>query len=358
MGNYFLESNPTIKGSGKSLSKKEKQYFNRINSILHKNYRNNLYSNYNLAKSLEQKSFENNKLLKKGKIEDISWIDYIFRHLNFVIQKYKNVQWALELKIALSKEIFLYENKYFSNFFYNEYQFSTLPKELDENSNNLNNINLDLDLNNHSLNDLNLSNNNNGYNELDVTDNYGGSYLEMNMDNLDPNDPTVQYKMKRLYLKKYVKVFKEHIYNDQLHPINRVICLFSKFFCKYINTSITKFNNQLKNQLLIGDNFENNIKDFENEITQCLRDFIIAMHCSLKLFYSTTINYSYFEEEKDDIMNLLTSLFFKTGNLYESIFNLYSMSYNHEVEELQEKLYDLKNVKPKDLGVLIKFCLD
>ena len=34
------------------------------------------------------------------------------------------------------------------------------------------------------------------------------------------------------------------------------------------------------------------------------------------------------------------------------------MSFNHDSELLQEKLNDLKNVKPKDLGVQIKFCLD
>ena len=69
------------------------------------------------------------------------------------------------------------------------------------------------------------------------------------------------------------------------------------------------------------------------------------MHTSLKLFYSTSINYSYFDEEKDDLINLITSLFFRTGNLYESIYNLYSMSYSSEFEALQEKLNDLKNIK-------------
>jgi len=37
---------------------------------------------------------------------------------------------------------------------------------------------------------------------------------------------------------------------------------------------------------------------------------------------------------------------------------LYSMSYSKEVDLLQEKLNKLKNVKPKDLGVDIKYCLD
>ena len=355
MGNKFLESNPPIFGKKNYFSQKEKEYFNRVNLILHKNYRENLYSDYNLEVSLEQKNFENTEI-KHGKLEDISWVDYIHRHLYFVNKKYRNAPWPIELQEEISKENFMSENKYFSEFFYNEYFFSTSPKIFDFNYKDyLKDLNTDY--NNNSLIDLNNSINNNVYSELDVTDNYGGSYLEMNLDNLDQNDPTFQYKLKRINLKKYIKIFKEHIYNNHHHPINRVVFLFNKFFCKYINQNIENFDNQLKNQL-IEENFEKKIKNFEKEITECLRNFIIAMNCSLKLFYSTCINYSCFDEEKDDLMNLITSLFFKTGKLYESIYSLYSLSFSHDIENLQEKLNDLRNVKPKDLGVQIKFCLD
>ena len=355
MGNKLLESNPTIIGKNETLSKEETQYFNRVNNILYNNYISNLYSDNNLAVSLEEKSFEQN-FLKKTKLEDITWLDKIFRHLSLVNYKYKNAYWITELKTSLSNEIFLYENNFFSNIFYNEYYLTTsnpLTEDIDKGINDIS-----LGTANKPLIDLNNNYNNNGYNQLDVTENLGGSYLEMNMDNLDPNDPTFQYKMKRKNLKKYVKIFKEHIYNNQQHPINRVVFLFNKFFCKYINTNIENLNKQLKDQLIIDENYGKTIQDFEKEITECLRGFIITMHCSLKLFYSTCINYVCFEEEKDDIINLITSLFFKTGNLYETIFSLYSMAFSNEVELLQEKLNDLKNVKPKDLGVEVKFCLD
>ena len=356
MGNKLLESNPTIIGKSESLSKEENRYFNRINTILHNNYHSNLYSDYNLAASLEQKSFEQNHFFNKKNLEDITWLDNINRHLSLVNYKYKNAHWISELKASLSNEIFLYENNYFSNFFYNEYYFTTSSPLEEDNNKGLNDFSLDIS--NKSLVDLDHTNNNNGFNQLDVTENLGGSYLEMNMDNMDPKDPTFQYKMKRINLKKYVKIFKEHIYNNQHHPINRVVCLFNKYFCKYINSNIENFNKQLKDQFIKDENYEKTIQDFEKEITECLRGFIITVHCSLKLFYSTCINYLCFEEEKDDIINLITSLFFKTGNLYETIFSLYSMAFSHELEELQEKFNDLKNVRPKDLGVEIKFCLD
>ena len=356
MGNKLFESNPPIFGPQKSLLKDEKKYFNRVNSILHNKYRTNLYSDYNLEISLEQKFFENNQVLQP-QLEDISWLDFIIRDLNFILLKNNKVQWATDLKNILSKEVFLFENKYYSNFFYNEYFLTTYPKKLDQKENFLNNISMDI--NNLSITSLNNTiSNKNSYNELDITENLGGSYLEMNMDNFDQNDPTFQYKLKRKNLKKYIKIFKEHIYNNQLHPINRVVNLFNKFFCRYINTNIDNYNKQLEKQMLVGEDFTNNIKKFENEITQSLRKFIIVMHCSLKLFYSTCINYNIFEEEKDDLMNLITSLFFRTGNLYDSIYSLYSLSFNKDIEELQEKFNDLKKVKPKDLGVQIKFCLD
>ena len=358
MGNKLFESNPPIFGSQKSLLKEEKKYFERVNTILHNKYRANLYSDYNLEVSLEQKSFENNQVIQP-KLEDISWVDYIFRHLNFILSKNNNVQWAIDLKNTLSKEVFLFENKYYSNFFYNEYFLTTYPKKYDEKENGLNDNSFDI--NNQSIISLNNSiniNNKNVYNELDITDNLGGSYIDINLDSFDPNDPTFQYKMKRKTVKKYIKIFKEHIYNNHLHPINRVVTLFNKFFCKYINTNIDNYNKKLESQLLVGEDFTNNIKKFENEITQSLRKFIIVMHCSLKLFYSTCINYKIFEEEKDDLMNLLTSLFFRTGDLYDSIYSLYSLTFNQDIEELQEKFTDLIKVKPKDLGVQIKFCLD
>ena len=356
MGNNFLESIPTVKGQNENLSVDEKKYFNKVNSILHIFYRNNLYSDYNLEVSLEQKSFENSQIIKKKILEDISWLDYIYRNLINIKRKCNNALWANELQILLSKEIFLYENRYHSNIFYNEFFFVTSPKKLDGHEKQLNDISLDF--NNQSLMDLNNSIDKSLYNELDVTENLGGSYLEMNTDNLDKNDPTFQYRNKRKKVKKYIKIIKDHIYNNHQHPINKVVFLFTKVFCKHINNNIQNLNNKIKSKSISNENLKKNIKDFEKEITQSLRNFIITMHSSLKLFYSTCINYSCFDEEKDDLMNLVTSLIFKTGKLYESIYSLYYMSFNDDVEELQEKLNDLKDVKPKDLGVQIKFCLD
>ena len=55
---------------------------------------------------------------------------------------------------------------------------------------------------------------------------------------------------------------------------------------------------------------------------------------------------------------MVTSLFFKTGKLYETLFDLYSLAFRKEYQTLQEKLIDLKNIKPKTLEITDKYCLD
>jgi hypothetical protein len=82
------------------------------------------------------------------------------------------------------------------------------------------------------------------------------------------------------------------------------------------------------------------------------------MHCTTKLFYSTVIDFGPFQLEKDDLLNMLITLFFKTGNLYETIYELYNRAFSKEIQDLQDKLINLRNVKPKNLDVQVKFCLD
>jgi hypothetical protein len=70
------------------------------------------------------------------------------------------------------------------------------------------------------------------------------------------------------------------------------------------------------------------------------------------------IDYGPFQEEKDDLMNMLITIFFKTGNLYETIYELYNLAFSKQIQDLQDKLINLRNVKPKNLDVQVKFCLD
>ena len=359
----IFESSPPIQGKSTSLTSQEQNYFSKVNTLLHKYYTNNLYSDYNLEVSLQKKSFDETQMVQEH-LEDISWLDYILKHLKKV-KRNINMTWAVELEELLLKESFLYKNSYLSDFFYKEYNLKTFPKVLNNNIEYIfdNELNNDNNITREKKENLNKSTNssqitNGPYNELEVTSNLGGSYIDIKMDSLPPNDPTFKYVMDRKLVKEYIKIFKRHIYKDKKHPINRTIVLFNKTFSKFIKEHIDDFKEKRKDPDLINEDLQNSIKKFEERITKCLQEFILTMNCSLKLFYSTCINFSFFKEEKDDLINLVISLFFKTGKLYETLFELYSLSYNNEIEILQEKLIDLKNIKPKILEITDKYCLD
>ena len=359
----IFESSPPIQGNSTPLTSLEQNYFSKVNTLLHKYYTNNLYSDYNLEVSLQKKSFDETQMVQEH-LEDISWLDYILKHLKKV-KRNINMTWAVELEELLLKESFLYKNSYLSDFFYKEYNLKTFPKVLNNNIEYIfdNELNNDNNITREKKENLNKSTNssqitNGPYNELEVTSNLGGSYIDIKMDSLPPNDPTFKYVMDRKLVKEYIKIFKRHIYKDKKHPINRTIVLFNKTFSKFIKEHIDDFKEKRKDPDLINEDLQNSIKKFEERITKCLQEFILTMNCSLKLFYSTCINFSFFKEEKDDLINLVISLFFKTGKLYETLFELYSLSYNNEIEILQEKLIDLKNIKPKILEITDKYCLD
>ena len=74
MGNNLFESNPTIKGPSIPLSPLEQKYFSKVNSILHNNYTENLYSDSNLEISLQKKSFLESQVFEE-ELVDIAWLD-------------------------------------------------------------------------------------------------------------------------------------------------------------------------------------------------------------------------------------------------------------------------------------------
>ena len=348
-----LESKPEIRGPTPSLStSSEKSYFSRVNKLLRNYYVSNMYNNNNLEISLELKSFKSNPT--KPAIQDQTWLEYITNYI-YSLDCREHYSWCNELLDYIDEQSFLSESKYDSIFFYNEFLLKTIPQSLVDQKdldNDENIIEIDKIENTYnSKKAINLE-------ELDITANLGGSYLDLNTDELLPDDPTVQYQKRRKYVKKYIKIFREHIYKNNEHPIMCIINSFNKIFCKYINTKLKDFDDKLKKFQLEADEYNKNLEKFEEEITTNLQNFIIHMHCTTKLFYSTVIDYSPFQQEKDDLMNMLITLFFKTGNLYETIYELYSRAFSQKIQDLQDKLIKLKNVKPKSLGIQVKFCLD
>ena len=90
----------------------------------------------------------------------------------------------------------------------------------------------------------------------------------------------------------------------------------------------------------------NEINSVVDELTQELQRFVVHLQIALKLFYSRTINYAYFNEEKDELINLITTLLFRTGNIYSTIFDLYKLSLNQELKKNFKKFPRIKKNNP------------
>ena len=353
MGNLFnLESKPEIRGETPKISEEESNYFSRINTFLRDSYIKNLYSDENLKNSFELKSFT--VASSHPPTEDVTWLEYITNYIEDTMYDH-HYSWCSELLFFIKEQSFMSESKYDSTFFYNEFLIKTIPTSLyDEKDidNDENIIEVDKVENAYNAKQpINLE-------ELDITANLGGSYLDLNTDDLLPDDPTIQYQKRRKLVKKYIKIFKEHIYKNADHPIMSIIIGFNRIFSKYINTNLKNLENQLKKREITPELYVNNLSKFETEITTNLQNFIIRMHCTVKLFYSMVVDYTCFQDEKDDLLNMIITLFFKTGNLYEAVYELYNLAFSKQIQDMQDKLVNLKNVKPKNLDVQIKFCLD
>ena len=353
MGNLLkFESKPEIRGTTPKITLEESNYFFRINKLLRNNYIDNMYSNTNLDNSLVIKPFRSKSFLPRNR-GDITWLDYIKKYIREIIDE-SNYSWSIELLNFINKQTFLFESKYDSIFFYNEFLINTMPKPLTKDNDIDNNENIvNVDKTEYAF----ISQKSNHIDELDISENLGGEYFDLNTDLLD--EAQVKYNDMRKVIHKYIKIFKEHIYKNNEHPIMIIISKFNILFCRYINSNLKTYENELKQNQISIEEYSNKLAQFEKEITDNLQNFITHMHCTVKLFYSTVIDYSIFiSQEKEDMIDMLTAIFFKTGNLYESIYKLYNLTFSNEIQELQDKLIKLKHIKPKVLKIDPKFCLD
>ena len=339
-----------------NLSKEEKEYFNTINKTLKTNEINLEYNIENIKVCLEEKSFVYNT--KPGTLIDCTWSDYFYDYLFKLCNSKTAGTWARELMTHFLKEEFLNENKYTSLFFYRDFYFKTLPESIiEEDFKNTDNTGIfSLDYKESERNTIQFQYNDTNTFELDVTDNLGGSFLEVNTENFASDDPNLKYHKARTTAKRYISIFKEHIFNNREHPINRIIFLFVRIFCKNVNKRLNILLKQIEN--LEKEEKNNRLKILENEVTLELQTFIIKIQNTVKLFYQHSIDYNCFAQEKDELMNLMTCLVFRTDEMSKTIFNLYKTTSFDRFHNLEKKLANLQNVTPEKLGIPIKFCLN
>ena len=319
-------------------------YFNTIKKLRRQFYLKNEKSKDNISISFENKTFDTiideeslifnseNNLNK----EYIHWMDYFYDYLYSL--KEKKIEWANNLIDILEDEFFLSENKYLSLFFFEEFKIKTEPNCIKT-----------LYIKNQIE-----KNNRISFSELNITKNLGGSFESIDTNLLLPNDPAIEYKNSRSKVKEYISLFKEHVEKED-HPINIISRKFSKVFSREVKNTIDHLNNI---SYYNNDNLNSIISKETNELTYQLQTFIIKMQIVLKLMYCKCIDYSCFKDEKDELINIITSLVFKVGNIYQVMYNLHSLNLKSSLQNLEYKFEILKEIKPEDLGIEKQLCLN
>ena len=355
MGNNLSHNNNGNLTNLKSPKIIKSEYFSIINQILRDNYEqgfneNRLKINMNIC--LQRKCFDeiydNEENINSPYI---FWLDYLYNYLSI---EQSGKEWADEMLRNLDEEPFLNENKYLSHFFFKEFLLNTEPNCI-KNSKDEDNSNNDIndEIGNNEI--ISMDNSN-------MIKNLGGSFMG-NANNIEvdsnssnnqenDNDAEKKYKYLRKKVKKYINIFKQHIiYKD--HPINKVIQIFEQCWVKYVEKKMKFIYNFDDNE---NDNY--NINYIIDELTQELQNFAIKMQICLKLFYCRTINFSCFANEKDELINLTTTLIFKTGKIYDTIFKLQQIKLKSNIDDLEYKFSQLKDITPQILGIEKQFCLN
>ena len=317
------------------------EYFKNLQVIFLHNYLENDSLISNMRVCLDEKNFdqvidenniqnESDELYQPG--EFINWIDYLYLYLED--EKNKNRYWAGQMIDLLDEEYFVTENKYQSQFFYEEYGILSEPDCIKQKPKKKKIINVNSSM-------------------LNVTQNLGGSFGESYKDE-NQDEAGLKYKEYRNKVKQYIFIFKEHILNKD-HPINKVSQIFEKVWVSFVQNKMVLLNKNF------NDYSEESLKYMNKEvgeITYQFQKFVIRLQICLKLFYSRTINYSCFNEEKDELINLITTLIFRTGKIYETMFSLYKLSLESTINDMTYKYRTLAKILPEELGIKKQFCLN
>ena len=329
-----MGSSNCISNDGKNY--KRDDYYDLVEKKMKGAINDNKYNLNNQNISLESADFKsnlyNNLQNTKNKVNFfIPWKSHLIVYLNSL-----TYNWAKNLLNYIEECNFSNENKFESQLFYEEFKIMTCPKIIKKKEKE-NKENFKDDINDDTL--------KNPY--LDFSKDLTESILSDDSNN-NLIDLRKEDKINKETRKEYCKVFKEQIYKED-HPIYIIITKFNLFFVEEIDNKIEEIKNE-ENENIIKKNCE----DF---ITQ-IQDFILEVHIIFKLFYSRTISLSSFSEEKDELINLIIGVFFNIGNFYEKMKKLLFYLNKNKINLYKEKIELFSDIRPNDLGINEKFCLN
>ena len=351
MGNNTTKYNNEERGLKES-------YYDLFNQTIKKRYDKNRKDLFNQSYSLFAKDFQkcyiNQRIAITKLAKDfIPWKSYLMRAINNLANQ-NGCLWAQGLYIYLSHESFPEQTKYQNMFFYQEIQILTRPKL--KNQDRI----LYCTKGTEKIDDIfaekedKLDENDPLFNiKMKISNNLMGSFISA--DSESPNsslrrDPNYEYQYNKNKIKEYMDVFKEHL-SLKDHPLNLIIMQFIKEFEQYLSNVINFYK----------DNNNSNIiacKEKSNDIIRQMQDFIVLMQNVIKLFYSRSISYSYFKDEKDEFLNLVSYIIFNSEEIYRKFFELFEFMNEDKILSLNEKFEMMGDIQPEEIGIKDKFCLN
>ena len=345
--------------------KLKKSFYSLMKKTLKKRYDKNRKDLFNQSYSLFakdfQKSYINQRIIiSKYAKEFIPWKSYLMRAINNLANQNAYL-WAQNLYDYLANESFPDQTKYQNMFFYQELLILTRPKSIKNilSSDKLTK-NSKVRENNEALNDI--------YNERDekiepndtfanikmrISSNLMGSFISADSESPTSSmrrDPNYEYQYNKNKIRDYMEIFKEHI-NFEDHPIHLVINRFIDEFKDYIK-NVIEYYKENNNSNIVG------CQEKAQDIIKQIQDFIVLMQNVIKLFYSRSISYAYFRDEKDEFLNLVSYLIFSSESIYKNFFDLFELMNSDKINSLREKMEELGDLKPEDIGIKDKFCLN
>jgi len=159
-------------------------------------------------------------------------------------------------------------------------------------------------------------------------------------------DEKNQNKYYSYQVRKHIDLIRRQLDNPK-HPIYIIIKKFSEIYFNYLNKCYDKVKNN-----------EDINKKTKDSVIKDIQDFIDIIAIALKLFYMKSINYDYFEHEKDEFINLVCQILFNQKNFEKELFKFFELSNKEKQSQFKQKKKVLGVITPKDVGISIKFRLD
>ena len=352
--NNFTDEEKSLKSS----------YYNLLSKNLKNRYDNNHYDlfnqNYALFKKDFDKSYINQRILAIPLAQSyISWKSYLLYHLRY-LEKENGYLWAHSLYEILSSENFPEQVKFQNLFFYQEHQILSnlkmkINSEIDFEDFGYTNMIKEKDYISNVEEPLLEQTPQDPFYivKSKISNTLMASFISGGSDSFNSSlkkDPNKEYHFNKNKIKEYMDIFRQHL-SIKEHPINFVIMEFFNQFIPRIDDVIKLYKTDYKDKKL---SCEEKALDI---ITQ-LQEFMVLIQIVIKIFYSRSISYAYFRDEKDEFLNLVSFIIFNNDKIYKKFFELFELMNKENEEILESKFNLLGDLTPEEIGIKPEFCLN